>query len=245
MVGIVGLVVAVIAVVVSVIAALYQRRSVPPKLELSVRTATTSVLPKDSAIRGRITMAYEDGRPLADPRLVQIDLHNTGSTAIGKDLYDGDPYVVRFGGQVIAMVGEGNNLQDRTAPAARISDSELLIGPGTIHQGQKLSYAVLIDGRAAVERSCPIKNLSLVDLNAGAGPQTPRAIEVRFLGERLPVTALGVASIVVLGVALWLTSQGTPDRPDNCVRDKGEVVCTVPAPPVTVTVTQSPRPTPP
>jgi hypothetical protein len=235
MLGIIGIVVAVIAAVLAAFAVIYQRRSVPPKLELSVETAITPVLPSGSAMLGRITMAYEDGSPLTDPHIVQIDLHNMGSAAIGKELYDGDPYVVRFGTKVIDKVDETNNLPDRTTPDTRVSDSELWIGPGTIHQGQKLTYSVLIDGRAEIDLICPIKNVTLVDLEKREASAERRSKVMGILAATLMAVAFAIVAVTYIN--------SRPTEHLNCRPDNGELVCTAPTPPVTVTVTQTPRTT--
>jgi hypothetical protein len=75
-------------------------------------------------------------------------------------MYDGQPYIVRFGAEVIGdLLKTENSEPTQSSPPVRLGGSALEIGPGAIHPGQRLTYSLLVDGKESIEQISPLLDI--------------------------------------------------------------------------------------
>jgi hypothetical protein len=207
--AVVGLIVGVVALVLAAAQVLYARRSAPPRLQLTRDVTVTPLFRGTAGVRDRIEVWYGGvgAKRLTDPKVVQISLQNTGKVAITKDLYDGQPYVIRFGTPAIDLLAEDNNQAEHPAPKGELRGAELHVGPGAIHRGQRLTYAILVDGDVDVQQTSPLPNVRLAEASDLRAPRSTLSV--------WSATLIAAGLVILVGVTVvpeWLL----PPLPPGC-----------------------------
>lgn len=234
---------AVAALVVAIVTAYYNKKAIPTppqEPELTVDVTVTPLLPQGaSEVQGKIKIQYEDGGFLTDPRLVEVRLHNIGTAAVSEDMYDGHPYVVRFGTKVVGqLLRQANSTAGKSKPPATLADNELRIGPGAIHAGQRLTYAVLVDGQESIEQVSPLPNIDV----GRASDRIPQRVEpwkrhYRWLSKWTTLVLIALATYLLTPWAIdvasaWVSVEPTPDPApeftiNHCRLDGSTLTCTM------------------
>jgi hypothetical protein len=203
------------ALVLAGVQAWYARQSAPRRLELTRDVSITPLISGTDEVRDRLEVWHgsKDGSRLRDPQVVQISLHNTGKRAVTSELFDRQlPYVVSIGTPIVDLLTPVNNLDEHPALEAEFRGDELLIGPGAIYRGQRLTYAVLVDGPPKIRHRSPLPTVRLAD----AEQQEHRArAAANVAGVLAGVT--GGAGLLALGFVLSTLSGAPPvNEYDGC-----------------------------
>lgn len=233
------MVIAAVALVVAIITAYYNKRAIPPAIkapDLTVDVTVTPLLPQGTTdVRAKLRIHYEGGGELSDPRLVQVVLHNVGTAAISEDMYDGQPYIFRIASnsRVIGdLLREQNSATSQSRPPARLAGQELHIGPGAIHVGQELTYAILVDGEGSIEQICPL--LNIVPKSRASETAVSRVPE-RYSAADKPFAWLA-ATVAIFAIIIWLSMP--------LIKQSDRPAPPPTTPTVTTTVTATPRSSP-
>ncbi|MFF3326421.1 hypothetical protein [Streptomyces sp. NPDC002889] len=93
------------------------------------------------------------GTFLSEPRVVRVQLVNTGRRDISSAAFDRDlPIVMDLGIPILELLGTESHPPISAAPEAAAQGTTLRIGPGRLGRKESVTYLVLVDGRP--EYSC-------------------------------------------------------------------------------------------
>ena len=121
----------------------------------------------------RLPVQY-DGTTLANPRVVELEIVNTGrSDIVDSDFHDEKPIIFRFGVDVVGIVGEDSEPRTRAMPSGHCNGQTFEIRPSLIARRQRASFSLLVDGTRRLHL-VPEHSLINVDFREGQR-DTPRA----------------------------------------------------------------------
>ncbi|WPO73865.1 hypothetical protein [Streptomyces sp. KN37] len=138
----------VVAMAVGTLGAWATLRSANPKRRMTYcqlrDTSLLSVLHSDSDIEVR----HSNVR-LEHPRIVDVEIANTGRRDIPASMFHaGEPISFDLGAPIIAVLSSVSFPFDNRVPAAEIEGQEIRIGPGLLAKRQRVTFSLLVDGRA-------------------------------------------------------------------------------------------------
>jgi hypothetical protein len=88
-----------------------------------------------------------EGKILAHPHVVNIELTSRGRMDIPRSAFDGDkPICLNIGAPIIKCLSVKTSPEDRSEPPVKTYDSKLMIGPCLIGKRETISVSLLVDG---------------------------------------------------------------------------------------------------
>jgi len=157
-----------------------------------------------TAAHGALTVTH-GSTTLSNPHVVEIDLSNVGNKDLEPAQFNGQPIEVTSTADVIAVLNETSRPTSQRVLPATVQTKALSLSPTTpLHQGQTLTYIMLVDG------SDPQINLRASVSNTHIKRQTrltPDEI-VRMYYTRMSQVVGASAGTGLLYLAFLLLSKG-------------------------------------
>ncbi len=193
-----GLGAAIATVVITAAAAWVSWRSVP-KLRLFYRMPDpVSLIAVPEGLPHKLELQHE-GRPIVDPRIVEIVLHSSGRQAIRSDLFDqGSPLIFDLAAPIIDVLKTGSTPAEAPVPQYRTTKSILAVGPALLARHQIVRFSLLVDGKPTLRCQSPLADVNIRRQINGLDPDS--GLIGRWWGQKSPAArrALVAGSLSVL-----------------------------------------------
>jgi hypothetical protein len=140
----------VIVAVVFGLGNLFNQYAVAPRRKLTFGMPVDAPLVSGSDRMGPGLEVRYTGKPLTDPRILEIHLASRGSRDIPSDVFDqGRPLVLDVGIPIVTVLQSTSVPASAPVPDIETEGQTLKVGPGLIQKGQALTFTVLADGPSA------------------------------------------------------------------------------------------------
>lgn len=192
-----------IAIAIGALGAYATLRASNPVRRLSYRPLIdTSLLTASTRQAAHLSVTY-GGTVVQRPRLVELELRNTGQRDITASMFHGgDPIKIDLGAEVVAVLDVEVAPEGATPPRVTSSGTAVEVHPSLLARRQSVILSILVDGRR-VTLSCRVP---LVDVHIRQEREPRELAEARVNYAGRVVLRAAVAGGVITAFAI-LASQ--------------------------------------
>ncbi|MFE1030003.1 hypothetical protein ACFW5I_36685 [Streptomyces sp. NPDC058818] len=192
------------SVLVGLLAVWATLRAANPKRHLAYTMRSIApLIPSSGPLRDGLAMNL-NGIALQDPHVLQFELANWGRRDIPSSAFDsGMPIRIDLGCDVVSILETASKPSHAVPPAVSADGQSILVGPGLIARGQRITITVLADG----PRPELTAHVALIDVRVRQ--DQVRKMHLLWLPVILSFSACSILWILGLGVREFDQSLGS------------------------------------
>ncbi|MFJ3984874.1 hypothetical protein [Streptomyces fungicidicus] len=190
-----------VAMAIGALGAFATLRASNPKRRLSYRTLINTSLLATSTRQASHLSVTHGGTVLQRPRLIEVELRNTGRRDITAAMFHGgDPIRIDLGVDVIAVLDVEVDPDSTTPPRVVAAGTSVEVHPTLLARRQTVVISILVDGRRS-ELACQVPLVD-VQIRQAREPGDLNSAAASRLAMRVGVAGGVLSTLALLGSQL-------------------------------------------